>query len=62
MGAIYGLNQSAFAGGQAAGAGLAAISATLWGLQSTYVVAAALIAATGVWWLGVAPRRTLASV
>jgi MFS family permease len=59
MGAIYGLNQSAFAGGQAAGAGLAAISATLWGLESTYVVAAALIAATAVWWLGGAPRRTL---
>ena len=59
MGAIYGLNQSAFAGGQAAGAGLAAISATLWGLESTYVVAAALIAATAMWWLAAAPRRTL---
>jgi MFS family permease len=51
MGAIYGLNQSAFAGGQAAGAGLATVSASLWGLPSTYLVAAALIAATGAWWL-----------
>ncbi len=59
MGAIYGLNQSAFAGGQAAGAALAAAAATLWGLQSTYLVAAALIAATGVWWLRGVPRRTL---
>jgi predicted MFS family arabinose efflux permease len=51
MGALYGLNQSAFAGGQAAGAALAALVASAFGLGSTYLVAAALIAATGVWWL-----------
>ena len=51
MGAIYGLNQSAFAGGQAAGAALASVAASVWGLSSTYVVAAALIFATGIWWL-----------
>jgi DHA1 family multidrug resistance protein-like MFS transporter len=51
MGAIYGFSQSAFAGGQAAGAVLAAIAATVWGLPSTYLVAALLIAATGAWWV-----------
>ena len=51
MGAIYGLNQSAFAGGQATGAALASLAASLWGLQSTYLVAAALIGATSLWWL-----------
>jgi predicted MFS family arabinose efflux permease len=51
MGAIYGLNQSAFSGGQAGGAALAAVVATLWGLQSTYLFAAALIALTAAWWL-----------
>jgi MFS family permease len=51
MGALYGLNQSAFAGGQAAGAALAALVASLFGLPSTYLVAAALIGATGAWWL-----------
>jgi MFS family permease len=55
MGAIYGLNQSAFAGGQAAGAAVAALVASIWGLPSTYLVAAALIAATGIWWLRAAP-------
>jgi MFS transporter, DHA1 family, multidrug resistance protein len=56
MGAIYGLNQSAFAGGQATGAALAAVVASVWGLASTYLVAAALIGATGVWWLRAVPR------
>jgi MFS family permease len=51
MGAIYGLNQSAFAGGQAAGAALASIAASVFGLPSTYLVAAALIFVTGIWWL-----------
>jgi DHA1 family multidrug resistance protein-like MFS transporter len=58
MGAIYGLNQSAFAGGQAAGAALAATVASIWGLPSTYLVAAVLIAATGVWWLRTVPRSS----
>jgi MFS family permease len=57
LGAIYGLNQSAFAGGQAVGAALAAVVGSVWGLPSTYLVAAALIAATGVWWLRSVPRR-----
>jgi predicted MFS family arabinose efflux permease len=59
MGAIYGLNQSAFAGGQAVGGILAAVAATAWGLPSTYLVAAALIAMTGVWWLRAMPMRIL---
>jgi hypothetical protein len=29
--------------------------ASIWGLPSTYLVAAALIAATGIWWLRAAP-------
>jgi MFS family permease len=50
MGAIYGFNQSAFAGGQAAGGALAAVVASIWGLPSVYLVAAAMIAGTGIWW------------
>jgi MFS family permease len=55
MGALYGLNQSAFSGGQAGGAALAAIAASIWGLQATYLVAAALITATAAWWLRTVP-------
>jgi MFS transporter, DHA1 family, multidrug resistance protein len=55
MGAIYGLNQSAFAGGQAAGAALATATASLWGLPSTYLVAASLMLTTAVWWLRTVP-------
>jgi MFS family permease len=57
MGAIYGLNQSAFAGGQAAGGIMAAAAAIVWGLPSTYLVAAVLIALTGVWWVRAMPMR-----
>jgi MFS transporter, DHA1 family, multidrug resistance protein len=57
MGAIYGLNQSAFAGGQGAGALIAAAAASLWGLPSTYLVAAAIITVTGAWWLRALPRE-----
>jgi MFS family permease len=51
MGAIYGLNQSAFAGGMAAGSALAALVASVWGLPATYTAAAVLIGITGVIWL-----------
>lgn len=60
MGAIYGLNQSAFSGGQAAGAAVAALVASVWGLPSTYLVAAALIAGTGIWWLRAGPTAQTA--
>jgi len=51
MGAIYGLNQSAFAGGMAGGSALAALVASFWGLPATYTAAAVLIGLTGLWWL-----------
>jgi MFS family permease len=51
MGAVYGLNQSAFAGGMAGGSAMAALVATFFGLPATYTAAAILIALTGVWWL-----------
>jgi DHA1 family multidrug resistance protein-like MFS transporter len=53
MGAIYGLNQSAFAGGMAGGSALAALVASFWGLPATYTAAGLLIGLTGVWWLGI---------
>jgi MFS transporter, DHA1 family, multidrug resistance protein len=53
MGAIYGLNQSAFAGGMAAGSALAALVASVWGLPATFTAAAILIVITAVWWLRV---------
>jgi DHA1 family multidrug resistance protein-like MFS transporter len=52
MGAIYGLNQSAFAGGMAGGSALAALVASAWGLPATYTAAGLLIGLTAVWWLG----------
>jgi MFS transporter, DHA1 family, multidrug resistance protein len=58
MGAIYGLNQSAFSGGMAVGAAVASAAASVWGLASTYLVAAGLIAVTSVWWLQARPRRS----
>jgi MFS family permease len=51
MGAVYGLNQSAFAGGMAGGSAMAALVATFFGLPATYTAAAILIALTGLWWL-----------
>jgi predicted MFS family arabinose efflux permease len=51
MGAIYGLSQSAFAGGMAIGALLASLVGASFGLASTYLVAGVLIALTGVWWM-----------
>jgi DHA1 family multidrug resistance protein-like MFS transporter len=56
IGLIYGFNQSAFAGGQAAGAALAAVVASIFGLPATYLMAAAILTGTGGWWL----RRRLA--
>jgi MFS family permease len=58
MGAIYGLNQSAFSGGMAVGAAVASAAASVWGLASTYLVAAGLIAVTSVWWLQARPKRS----
>jgi MFS family permease len=50
MGAVYGLSQSAHAGGTAAGAALSAAIAAIWGIPATFAVAGLLAISTGVGW------------
>lgn len=50
VGAVYGLAQSAFAGGLVVGPPLASLVATVWGLPATYLVSGLLQAATTVWY------------
>jgi DHA1 family multidrug resistance protein-like MFS transporter len=50
LGAVYGLSQSAYSGGQAIGAAVCAAVAAIWGIPSTFVVAAVLAAGTGLGW------------
>ncbi len=49
-GAVYGLAQSAFAGGQVVGPPLASLVATAWGLPTTHLVSAALQGVAAVWY------------
>ena len=50
LGAVYGLAQSAFAGGMMLGPPLSSLVATLWGLPAIHVASAALLLATAAWW------------
>jgi MFS transporter, DHA1 family, multidrug resistance protein len=50
LGSIYGLAQSAFAGGMMLGPPLSSLVATLWGLPAIHVASAALLLATAAWW------------
>jgi predicted MFS family arabinose efflux permease len=47
MGTVYGVSQSAAAGGNAAGAVLATLVASVIGIPSTFLLAGALALATG---------------
>jgi MFS family permease len=50
MGAIYGLSQSAHAGGNAVGAALSAVVAGIFGIPATFVLAGTLAISTGIGW------------
>jgi MFS family permease len=60
MGAVYGVSQSAYSGGQAIGAALAAVVAGLAGIQVTFLVAGGIALVAGVGWRWLVGARTVA--
>lgn len=58
VGAVYGLAQSAFAGGMVLGPALSSFAASVWGLPAIHATSAAVLAGTGLWYW--AQGRTVA--
>lgn len=53
VGAVYGLAQSAFAGGMVLGPALSSFAASVWGLPAIHATSAAVLAGTGLWYWAV---------